>query len=73
LVRSGLQFVGSDNAGHFGYRRSLVLVYQDTPAAYQLGRRVARALGLPARDVAYATRTQTIANVIVVLGADYRA
>jgi hypothetical protein len=73
LEKAGFQFVGSGNAAHFGYRRSLVLVFQDTLAAARLGDRVAAALGLPAADVRYSAQGQTIADVVVVLGGDYHS
>lgn len=73
LVKAGLQFVGSRNAPHFGYAHTLVLIFSATPQAEALANRVAVALGVnPASAVRLSPLDQSIADVIVILGADYR-
>lgn len=72
LVQAGFTFAGSGNAAQFGYKTSQVLVFDDTPQSAALGERVARALRLPASDVQVSTRGQDVADVVVILGRDYR-
>lgn len=72
LVRAGFSFAGSGNAAHFGYKTSQVLVFDASPASVTLGRRVATALRLPPGDVEVSTRGQNVADVVVILGADFR-
>ncbi|HVA59017.1 MAG TPA: LytR C-terminal domain-containing protein [Mycobacteriales bacterium] len=73
LVNAGLQVVGDRNAPHFGFRTSLVLIFAETSQQIALGDEVARALNLdPAKVVRVSTRDQNIADVIVIIGADYR-
>lgn len=71
LTTAGLRYVGS---GTLTKReaRSVVLVFQDTPAANQLGARVAVVLGLPVSAVRFSAQGQSVADVIVLLGPDYR-
>jgi hypothetical protein len=71
VVPAGFVFVGSRNAQSFDYARTLVLVPGETVEAQQLGERVAKALGVPATAVATAP-IGTVADVIVVVGADFR-
>ena len=71
LTPAGFVFVGSRNAAQFGYATTQVLVPEATPEGQQLGARVAEALGVPASSVV----TQdfgTVADVIVLVGADFR-
>ncbi len=72
LVHAGFAFAGSGNAPSFNYPASLVLVDESTPAAADLGQRVAAVLGLPAGDVKVAGRGQNVADVQVILGGDYK-
>lgn len=71
LVPAGFVFVGSRNAPSFDYARTLVLVGDATVEAQQLGERVAKALGVPVTAVA-SSDLGTVADVIVVVGADFR-
>ena len=72
LVPAGFVFVGSRNNATFGVARSRVLVKDATSASQALGTRVAKALGLPA-DAVQTADLGSIADVIVVVGADFRA
>ena len=72
LVRAGFQFVGSRNAPQFGHAQTIVLIFSATPQAERLGVSVARALGVPTTSVRLSTIDQSIADVIVILGANYR-
>ncbi|MGN6242522.1 MAG: LCP family protein, partial [Motilibacteraceae bacterium] len=72
LVARGLVFRDGGNASRFGLATSAVLVPDATPASTDEGRRVARALGLPDTAVQVSARGQTVADVVVLLGADFR-
>lgn len=72
LVPAGLVFVASRNNATFGVSRSRVLIKDATPAAEALGARVAKALALPPDSVQTAD-IGTLADVVVVVGADFRA
>lgn len=74
LTAHGLVFVRSANQPGFGYKTkaSVVLVPDATPESIAAGKRVAAALGLPATDVETATVDTTTADVLVILGRDYK-
>ncbi len=69
LVEQGFVFVGSRNAPRFGYENTVVLVPEATPEGQLLGERVASALGV--RPDVRADELGTIADVIVIIGADF--
>jgi hypothetical protein len=69
LVAADFVFVASRNAEQFGYETTQVLVPEATPEAQALGVRVAEALGV-APDVRQAS-LGTIADVVVIVGADF--
>lgn len=71
LVPAGFVFAGSDNAPRFGYATTQVLVPEATPEAQALGERVATALGLPGLQIG-TQELGTVADVVVVVGADFR-
>ena len=68
LVSAGLEYVNGGNASGFGYEKTVVLV---TPDSTEAGVEVASALGLPETAVQQSPQGQTLADVVVVLGADY--
>lgn len=69
LAAHRLTYAGSKNASSFNYRRSVIAV----PASQMnLGYQVADALRLPHSDVGAASFDQSIADVFVTLGHDYR-
>jgi hypothetical protein len=72
LTAAGYQFVGSGNADSFGQARSTVLVFSGSISAAQVGDGVARTLRLPVSDVQRATQGQTVADVVVILGKDFK-
>lgn len=72
LVDAGYAFAGSGNASEFRHTTSKVLVFDSSVAAAQLGNEVARTLRLPTKDVAVSTQGQNVADVIVILGKDYK-
>lgn len=71
-VANGLVYAGSYNTPTFDYATSQVLIFDSTPAARALGQRVATALGLPATSIGISTQAQSVADVIVVVGADFK-
>ena len=71
LVPAGFVFVGSRNAQSFGVTASQVLVKDATTEGAALGARVAAALGLPPSSV-HTTDIGSVADVIVLVGADFR-
>ncbi|MDP9434573.1 MAG: LCP family protein [Actinomycetota bacterium] len=73
LVPRGFVFVGSRNAARFGYDRSQVLVPERSGEALELGNRVAEALGLPPDSVRSTDRLGSVADVVVLVGADFAA
>jgi anionic cell wall polymer biosynthesis LytR-Cps2A-Psr (LCP) family protein len=72
LVKEGFRFVNGNNAPEFGQKTSAVLIPDSTPASVQQGSAVAAALGLPASAVGVSGQGQTVAEVIVVLGKDFK-
>jgi hypothetical protein len=72
LVKAGFAFAGSGNANSFSNKPSAVVVFDRSVAAAQLGDNVARALGLPVSDVKVQDSGQNVADVIVILGKDYK-
>lgn len=74
LTAHGLVFVRSANQPGFGYtnKDSVVIVPDATPDSLAAGNRVAIALGLPTTDVETSTVDTTAADVITILGRDYK-
>ena len=72
LVAAGYSFAGSGNAATFNFTTSKVLVFDSSIASAELGDSVAGALGLPTSDVAVDSTGQNIADVIVILGKDFK-
>ncbi len=72
LAPKGFAFVGSRNAARFGYARTQVLVPEATVEAQALGARVAQALGLTEDAVRSTDQLGSVADVIVLVGADFR-
>jgi anionic cell wall polymer biosynthesis LytR-Cps2A-Psr (LCP) family protein len=73
LVPAGFVFVGSRNAPNFGYAKTQVLVPAATTESAALGARVAQALGVPESSVQTSTQIGTIADVVVIVGRDFKA
>jgi hypothetical protein len=73
LVAAGLVYVGGGNASAFGRATSAVVIPDATGDSRRIGLEVARALGLPDSAVRLADRGQSVADVVVVLGADFSA
>jgi hypothetical protein len=71
LVAEGFRFIIGGNASPFTDEPSAVLVPDGTERSMRRGERVAAALGLPASSVEPTSRGQSVADVIVILGADF--
>jgi LytR_cpsA_psr family/LytR cell envelope-related transcriptional attenuator len=72
LVQAGLTYVAGGNAGQFGYTTSLILISNTSSKALGQGRTTAHALRLPVSDIRLNPSGQSVADVIVILGADYK-
>jgi anionic cell wall polymer biosynthesis LytR-Cps2A-Psr (LCP) family protein len=70
LAAHGYLYAGSGNAGTFNNPTSSVEIQSDSDVA--LGDQVAHALGLPNTDVVRNPDDESVANVIVILGNDYK-
>jgi len=71
LRDEGYQFVPGGNAASFDEEDSVVLIPDTTPASLELGYAVAETLGLPQSAVQTTDQGSTVADVIVILGADF--
>ncbi len=72
LVADGFTYVAGGNAASFGTARSVVLIADATAANRAEGVAVAKALGLPTSALRITARGQSVADVVVILGADYK-
>jgi hypothetical protein len=72
LVPAGFVFIGSRNAPHFGFAQTIVLVPNATEQSVAVGRSVAKAIGVPGSAVQTTDEIGTIADVVVIVGADFR-
>jgi anionic cell wall polymer biosynthesis LytR-Cps2A-Psr (LCP) family protein len=71
IVDAGYTYVNGGNAAAWGQKASVVVVPDATRESLRWGNELAAALKIPATAVQVATSTQTVADVIVVLGADF--
>jgi hypothetical protein len=72
LRAEGLSYAGFRNATKLGQRTSRVLIPEGTADAIAAGQRVARALGLRQSSVAVDPLGQRLADVMVLIGSDWR-
>jgi anionic cell wall polymer biosynthesis LytR-Cps2A-Psr (LCP) family protein len=73
LINAGLQFTDGGTAAKAHEARSLIMINDANPASITRGQYIAKALHLPATDVAVAPLAQNVADVIVILGADFKS
>ena len=73
LVGAGMVYINGGNAEQFGLEETLVIVADASTEALALGAEVAEALGVPASAVQVAEDGQNVADVVVILGADFVA
>jgi hypothetical protein len=73
LVKDGFQFITGGNAAELSDTHpSVVLIEDGSDKSQARGARVAKSLGLPASSIQINPRGQTVADIIVILGADFR-
>lgn len=73
LAAAGLDYVGSQNDLPFHTAsRTTIVIFSNTAAERATASRVATALGLPHAPIDVSPRAVTVADVIVILAADYR-
>lgn len=73
LDKAGFRYRAGGNVPGFTFRNqpSVVLIKDATAESIDAGQRVARALGLPVSDVKTDPQGQSVADIIVIIGADY--
>ncbi|HYN57083.1 MAG TPA: LCP family protein [Motilibacterales bacterium] len=71
LVGAGMVYINGGNAEQFNQEQTLVIVEDATTGSVALGSEVAEALGVPTTSVQVAEDGQNVADVVVILGADF--
>jgi len=72
VVPAGYVYAGSRNLTPFGRARTVVVVPSAEPQVLRRARALAEALGLPSAEVEVSPRTSSIADLMVVVGRDFR-
>lgn len=72
LRKEGFVFVNGGNANSFDHAKTVVLIPDASAEQRQLGAQVARALGVPPSAVQLDPTGQQVAEVIVIIGADFK-
>jgi len=72
LLAKGYKFFNGGNALEFGREETLILIPDTTSASRTLGEDVAKTLGVPASAVQVSDQGSSIADVIAILGADFK-
>ncbi len=72
LRSSPFHVVGTRNKQGFGVRESVVVVFDASETSQQKARDIARLLGLKETAVRIGTQNQSVADVIVVVGSDFK-
>ena len=72
LRDEGYEFLNGGNANEFGYDETVVLIPDTTPASIALGESVATTLGVPESSVQVTDEGSSLADVIVILGEDFK-
>jgi hypothetical protein len=72
LRKAGYDYVNGGNSNRFGYTKTVVIVPDASEAALANGRAVAKVLRVPDSAITVASQGQTVADVIVIIGADYK-
>ena len=76
LLPAGYGFAGSGNAPNFNYATSQIIVFpksdNDQVRTARIGNDIARLLKLPDGDVVASSQGQNVADVVVILGRDYK-
>jgi len=72
LIPAGFRVVGTGNAPTFDYEKTVVLVFDSADEDVEVGQRVAEVLGVSEDAVQLSDIDQTVADVIVIVGRDYK-
>ena len=72
LRKAGYNYVYGGNANRFGYAKTVVIVPDASADSLASGRAVAKVLDVPDSAITVASQGQTVADVIVIIGADYK-
>jgi hypothetical protein len=72
LIDAGYTFVNGGNAAAFGHATTQIVVPDSTQESMGWGYDIAKALGVPQSDVVVDSSGQSVADVIVILGADFK-
>jgi hypothetical protein len=72
IVPAGFTFVGSRNETPFGREKTVVVVFSSEAPTLARAAELARVIGLPAAAVQVSPRSQSIADLMVVVGRDFR-
>jgi hypothetical protein len=72
IVPAGFGFAGSRNQTPFGQKTTVIVVFDSAPESLARGKRLATALGLPNAPVQVSDRAQSVADLLVVVGSDFR-
>lgn len=72
LTPAGFRVVGTGNAPTFDHAQTAVLVFEEGDEAVEAGRRVAEVLGVSEDAVRLSHVNQSVADVIVIVGKDYK-
>jgi hypothetical protein len=71
LVAAGLKYMGGGNVEGFGVKQSVVLIPDGSSQNRSNGLTVARALGLPDSALRITDSSPSVADLVVILGADF--
>jgi hypothetical protein len=71
LVAAGLKYLGGGNVTGFGVKETVVLLPDGSSTSRAQGASVLAALGLPESALRISSSAPTVADVVVVLGADF--
>jgi hypothetical protein len=72
LAAAGISYLDGANASSFDNPTSTVLIADATTKSMREGHAVAKALGLPDSDIKITAQGQNLADVVVVLGGDFK-
>jgi hypothetical protein len=72
LRDAGYDFLNDGNANEFGHEETIVLVPDSATASVTLGESVAETLGVPDSAVQVSDQGSSLADVIVILGKDFK-
>jgi hypothetical protein len=72
IVPAGFTFAGSKNLTPFGRAKTIVVVFDTDAATTDRARRLAAAIGLPDATISVSTRGQSIADLMIVVGKDFK-